>query len=155
MTNETKEPNRDPLLIASGYYSYKEVLTEANERLKKLRMTSKQKTMKYKFKVSSTKAVDLELIAQDCTRKNPLVFATVGEDEFVFVHTSLFNKFVVLSSTAALLPHTISSSSYANCVRFSIKSIKHRPLWVAWARNVRYASWPDEEVVVHVTIPNI
>tara|TARA_R110000851_G_C13102760_1_gene569323 strand:- start:72984 stop:73529 length:546 start_codon:yes stop_codon:yes gene_type:complete len=103
----------------------------------------------YKFKTSSPEALDFDSIEKELSAKKPMALINANDKRYVALHRSLMHKANVVGIKMPKTGKQLSANTVRVKQQFSV--------WVAWAREVRAASWGSKQETTHVKIvlPNV
>jgi len=116
----------------------------------------KQKQKKYKFEIVVKQDIDYDLLAEDLTKKNPIILITIGTKRIVGVHKSILIKSDICKLNSPLLNYK-SLCSFYNSKGFFQTSHEFSK-WIEWAKKVKQAKWPillHQKETVKVILPTI
>lgn len=112
----------------------------------------KLKGNQYSFHISSITEIDMELILNDLSRKNPIAFLDLENFKdvtYVFLHHSVLDKAAALKIGAPGEDVKLESISETSL---------QKSIWIDWVKTVRQAQWPDalkDKTKVIITQPKI
>jgi len=154
-------------VISNNYVDYHDcilVVIEAEKRtihIDRIKFIEKQETKmksdEWEFKTVVEQDIDYHLLRQDLTRQNPLMLITIGDKRVIGVHSSILIKSDICKLKSPLLNYESLKSYYSESKSFFRTSYEFSE-WIAWAKEVKNAKWPDELVNkrnVKVVLPTI